>query len=439
MYKRLIIAKRLLSDAGVIFISIDDNEMANLKLLCDEVFFEKNFLGEFIHQRAKGGGQAKHIVKGHDYILCYAHDATIAQISRPKVIQQGIVVHNGIECLRNDDVIRKTFGKYDKTLGDRRCFYEELIEYKGLAKKNEVDELVQKGIYCLEKNKTGMHTIVEYIPVSSARSKHYSIIKVLSEIGKQELEDLGISNFDYPKPLELIRLLTGSIYRDDTTILDFFAGSGTTLHATMQLNAEDGGHRQCILVTNNENGICENVTYERNKRVIQGYTTPKGENVPGLTANTLRYYKTDFISRDRTQRNMHALVEAATDMLCIKEDLYEEQTHFGQYKTHPKVLRYFALGNKRMLVLYRDEYTEEVAAEIGRIHLPQGEKIKVYIFSPSRYAYDDMFQDVAEKVTLVALPAAIYDAYKKVLPKRREKPLELQTDYNEANEEGGEQ
>ena len=407
--------------------------------MCDEIFGAARFLGEFIHQRAKGGGQAKHIVKGHDYILCYAHDATIAQISRPKVIQQGIVVHNGIECLRNDDVIRKTFGKYDKTLGDRRCFYEELIEYKGLAKKNEVDKLVQKGIYCLEKNKTGMHTIVEYIPVSSARSKHYSIIKVLSEIGKQELEDIGISNFDYPKPLELIRLLTGSIYRDDTTILDFFAGSGTTLHATMQLNAEDGGHRKCILVTNNENGICENVTYERNKRVIQGYTTPKGEEVPGLTANTLRYYKTDFISRDRTQRNMHALVEAATDLLCIKEDLYEEQTHFGRYKTHPKALRYFAQGSKRMLVLYRDEYTEEVAAEIENIELPQDEKIKIYIFSPDRYAYDDMFENVADKVMLVALPAAIYDAYKKVLPKRKEKLLELATEDKEANEEGGEE
>lgn len=249
----------------------------------------------------------------------------------------------------------------------------------------------------------------------------------------------GKKVFDNPKPNNIIARIIDFTSSFNSTILDFFAGSGTTLHATMQLNAEDGGHRQCILVTNNENGICENVTYERNKRVIQGYTTPKGENVPGLTANTLRYYKTTFISRDRTQRNMHALVEAATDMLCIKEDLYEEQTHFGQYKTHPKVLRYFALGNKRMLVLYRDEYTEEVAAEIGRIHLPQGEKIKVYIFSPSRYAYDDMFEDVAEKVELVALPAAIYDAYKKVLPKRREKPLELQTDYNEANEEGGEQ
>lgn len=254
----------------------------------------------------------------------------------------------------------------------------------------------------------------------------------------KELETiLGEKRFNNPKDRNIIQRILN--FRDNHIILDFFAGSGTTLHATMQLNAEDGGHRKCILVTNNENGICENVTYERNKRVIQGYTTPKGEEVPGLTANTLRYYKTDFISRDRTQRNMHALVEAATDLLCIKEDLYEEQTHFGQYKTHPKVLRYFAQGNKRMLVLYRDEYTEEVAAEIERIHLPQGEKIKVYIFSPDRYAYDDMFQDVAEKVTLVALPAAIYDAYKKVLPKRKEKLLELQTDHNETNEEGGEQ
>ena len=78
-------------------------------------------------------------------------------------------------------------------------------------------------------------------------------------------------------------------------------------------------------------------------------------------------------------------------------------------------------------------------AEIENIELPPDEKIKIYIFSPDRYAYDDMFEDVADKVTLVALPAAIYDAYKKVLPKRKEKLLELQTDNNEANEEGGEE
>ena len=208
------------------------------------------------------------------------------------------------------------------------------------------------------------------------------ILEPINQQGKSDITEVfnGKSPFSNPKPIGLVNYLFNTIINKDIKILDFFAGSGTTLDAAMKLNAKDGGHRECILVTNNENGICENVTYERNKRVIQGYTTPKGEEVPGLTANTLRYYKTDFISRDRTQRNMHALVEAATDLLCIKEDLYEEQTHFGHYKTHPKALRYFAQGNKRMVVLYRDEYTEDVAAEIKNIEVPQDEKIKIYIF-----------------------------------------------------------
>lgn len=77
-----------------------------------------------------------------------------------------------------------------------------------------------------------------------------------------------------------------------------------------RLNAEDGGKRQCILCTNNENGICENVTYERNKRVIQGYTKPNGDFVEGLHDNNLRYYRTEFVSRDRTTKNMRRLVQA---------------------------------------------------------------------------------------------------------------------------------
>lgn len=422
MNKRLLIAKKLLSDRGVLFISIDDNEMANLKLLCDNIFGEHNFLGEFIHQRAKGGGQAKHIVKGHDYILCYAHDANIASISRPKVIQQGIVLHNGIECLRNDDVIRKTFGKYDKSLGDRRCFYEELLQYKGQAKKDEIDRLIADGTYCLEVNKTGMHTIVEYVPVSSARSKHYSIIKVLSEIGKQELEELGITDFDYPKPLELIRLLAGSVYDSNALILDFFAGSGTTLHAVMQLNAEDGGKRQCILCTNNENGICENVTYERNKRVIEGYTKPSGEEVNGLSDNNLRYYRTDFVGRSRSTKNMRRLVQLSTDMLCIKENLYAEKKTFAGLPTFKNIYRYFEHGDKKMLVIYDERYVDEIVKMIASVETIS--KIKVYVFSPSEDPWEASFEPVNDKVELCALPQAIYNTYKRILPKRRQKPIE---------------
>ncbi len=225
--------------------------------------------------------------------------------------------------------------------------------------------------------------------------------------------------FSYPKSVPLIERVVRLYSNNNSVVLDFFAGSGTTLHATMQLNSEDGGHRQCILVTNNENNICEEVTYERNKRVINGYTTPKGVEVAGLKANTLRYYKTDYISRDRTQKNMRDLVAAATDLLCIKEDLYEEQKTFGRFKLKPNLARYFRNEKKHMLIIYREELIDEIAAEIKTMDFGKI-RLKIYVFSPGRYPFTDNFREVEDKVELVALPAAIYDAYQKVLPKRKE-------------------
>lgn len=203
-----------------------------------------------------------------------------------------------------------------------------------------------------------------------------------------------------------------------STILDFFAGSGTTLHATMQLNAEDGGHRQCILVTNNENGICENVTYVRNKRVIEGYTTPKGEDIEGLHNNNLRYYKTDFVSRERSAKNMRKLVALSTDMLCIKENLYTEQLTFGNLKTHNGIFRYFDDGRKKMLVIYREEAIDELVNAIDNMAV--SDKIIVYVFSPSEDPWEDSFAEVSDRVELCALPQAIYNTYQRILPKRKD-------------------
>lgn len=255
----------------------------------------------------------------------------------------------------------------------------------------------------------------------------------------------GEGVFDGPKPTKLIKLLLRIANGNNLRVLDFFAGSGTTLHATMQLNAEDGGHRQCILVTNNENNICEEVTYERNKRVINGYTTPKGVKVDGLKDNTLRYYKTDFISRERTQKNMRDLVAAATDLLCIKEDLYEEKQKFGHLKLKPNLARYFSDENKHMLIIYHEELIDVIVYEIKKMDFGKS-RLKIYVFSPGRYAFTDNFIEVENKVELVALPAAIYDAYQKVLPKRREKTFEEEakqeavfpTDLFAGQEEGGE-
>lgn len=239
------------------------------------------------------------------------------------------------------------------------------------------------------------------------------------EAKKELIKIFGQAPFDTPKPIRLIRRVLDLSTNKNSLILDFFAGSGTTLHATMLLNAEDGGHRRCILSNNNENGICENVTYERNRRVIQGYTTPKGEDVPGLKANNLRYYKTHLLPREQTIRNKRALVAASTDLLCIKNDVYAEQERFAGKKLKPSCARYFDNGKTKMLVIYNELTVNAFAETI--YHMEVDGKILIYVFSNTRYAYDDNFEDVLDKVELCALPAAIYDAYRNILPEQEMK------------------
>jgi adenine-specific DNA-methyltransferase len=108
----------------------------------------------------------------------------------------------------------------------------------------------------------------------------------------------------------------------NSIILDFFAGSGTTGHAVMELNKEDGGNRQYILCTNNENNICEEVTYERLKRVMTGYENKKGDKVEGLGGN-LEYLKCEFVDKTKHTDNMKMrLTRACTEMLCLKENVF---------------------------------------------------------------------------------------------------------------------
>ena len=459
MNKRLKIAKKLLSDKGVIFISIDDNEQAQLKLLCDEILGSHNFLAQIIWERAYAPiNLKKHFSECHDYIICYARSIDNALCNGlprsadanskyknpdndprglwrtdnlavgPRVEAQvyEIVTPSGRRVMPPEGYCwRLTKERFQEYVADNRIWFGENGDLVP-APKRFLSEV---------KNSMTPMTIWKYTEVGH------------SQDAMRALRDLfgGKVLFSYPKSLPLIERVVRLYSQKDSTILDFFAGSGTTLHATMQLNAEDGGHRQCILVTNNENNICEEVTYERNKRVINGYTTPKGQKVEGLKRNTLRYYKTDYISRDRTQKNMRDLVGAATDLLCIKEDLYEEQNTFGRFKLKPHLARYFNDGRKHMLIIYREELIDEIAEEIK--HLDFGGKcLKIYVFSPGRYPFTDNFSEVEDKVELVALPAAIYDAYQKVLPKRKEKLFEeektqetiVQTDLFEEQEEGGE-
>ncbi len=450
MDRRLRIAKKLLSDRGVIFISIDDNEQANLKLLCDSVFGRGlDFVALIPWRKRTAKADVPHsLSQDYESILCYAkplfkagiksdtrkyyetsdfpgrpwrvHDLTkqTTASERPNSFFTMVNPKNGKTYPANPNrtwaITEETFKLYYNQ--DRIIFpgdYDFLRGNKPVLRYWKDDDEKKQGEYA------GFITVSSLLPSDVGMTQDGT--KDISEI-------LGKGVFGFPKPLSLIRYIIkiATPLPKKVQILDFFAGSGTTLHAVMQLNAEDGGHRQCILCTNNENGICENVTYERNKRVIRGYTKPNGEKVEGLHDNNLRYYRTEFISRSRTPRNMQRLVELATDMLCIKEDLYAEQTEMGGMRVVPRVFRYFAEGERKMLIIYCEEYIEEIVRLIAKVETTA--PIRVYVFSPCEDPSSELFEPVAEKVEPVALPAAIYNTYKRILPKRRDRRVDIAAD-----------
>jgi adenine-specific DNA-methyltransferase len=242
------------------------------------------------------------------------------------------------------------------------------------------------------------------------------------------MEMFGFSPFGNPKDENVIsKILSFSSYKN-SIVLDIFAGSGTTLHATMQLNAEDGGNRQCILVTNNENNICEEVTYERNKRVIQGYINAKGEAVEGLVNNNLRYYKSEFVGRETSLKNKRELTQLATELLCIKENCYTE------HKIKIKQAKLFANARVSLLILFDDNIIPDAIELIKGL---DSKEIKVYVFSMGSDPYTEDFAEVLDKVTLCALPDAIYKAYQNVLPKKKRTfPLMEEVSETPTNENG---
>lgn len=441
MDKRLRIAKRLLSDRGVIFISIDDNEQANLKLLCDEVLGREKFIATIPWRKRTAKADVPHsLSQDFEWILSYGMDN----------FRCGIKAETR-KYYTTDDFPGKPWRVHDMTTqrtSDERpnCYFtivnpktgesypanpkrvwanneETFVDYYNQGRivfPGDYDFLrISKPVirYFKDDDDAKAGEFAGFTTVSTLMPKEVG----MTQDGTKDLDSVfGFKAFGFPKPLALIKyiLQISTPLPTNITILDFFAGSGTTLHATMQLNAEDGGNRKCILVTNNENNICEEVTYERNKRVINGYTTPKGEQVEGLKANNLRYYQIDHVERESSLTAKRKLMVASAELLCIKHDIYEESTTFGTLKLKPHIARYFANDKQQMLIIYMVEAIERIVEEIQT--MPEDTNIMVYVFSTNNYAMDADFEDVADKVTLCALPAAIYNAYLKVLPKKGE-------------------
>ncbi|BEJ63798.1 site-specific DNA-methyltransferase [Campylobacter jejuni] len=259
MLPRLKLARDLLKEDGIIFISIDDNEQANLKILCDEIFGEENFISCFIWQKKSGGGQAKYFYEGHEYMLIYTKDKTnlngLFKFKEKPEINNDLIrkVHGKYT---NNESIKKILNLYPKdTIDHRNLMFEELdifLKENMISEKkyNDIKSKIDSGEYFLQQYKdTKFHLICSY--QDDNLSKMYSIFSGhWTSDGNEEIESIfnGKLVFENPKPTTLIKEIFFANTNQNDIILDFFAGSGTTAQAVMELNAEDNGNRKFILV-----------------------------------------------------------------------------------------------------------------------------------------------------------------------------------------------
>lgn len=262
IYPRLVLARNLLANDGVIFISIDDNEQENLKKICDEVFGEKNFIAQVIWERAYAPvNLKKHFSENHDYIICYAKDIDKAicnglpraseandRYSNPDNDPRGIWKSDNLSV---GPIVQSKIYEII-TPGGRKVLPPE--GYCWRLSKEKFKEFVKDNRIWFGKDGNNVPSIKRFLTEVKQSITPMTIWKY-SEVGhsqdaKQNLKKLfdGKSFFDYPKSVELIKRCIQLYSNESSIIIDFFSGSATTAHAVMQLNAEDGGKRKFIMV-----------------------------------------------------------------------------------------------------------------------------------------------------------------------------------------------
>ena len=413
MNKRLNIAKELLSDKGAIFISIDDNEAAQLIMLCNRIFSNMDFVAQIPWRKRTAKTDVPHsFSQDYEWILLYAmpkFQAGIEKESRkyyetPDFPGRPWRVHDLTKQTTAEERPNSYFTIVNPKTGEKypaqrnrtwaitedtfRVYYERnCIVFPGDYPFLKIKRPVFRYWKADDMKKAG-----DFFGYTAASSFLPAEVGMTQEGTKDITNIFGEKAFGFPKPVSLIKFLLriASPKVQDFTILDFFAGSGTTLQATMELNKEDGGHRQCILVTNNENNICEEVTYPRNKKVIEGYDTPKGEHVEGLHANNLRYFKMNMVPRKPSQRNRGMLAANMVDMLRIKHDIYTQKSQIGSYTVNASTTRYYEDNGRGLLIIMTPNEIQSVVEAIKPMPQPK-DKIIVYVFSDGSYAYDDDF------------------------------------------------
>ena len=298
MYPRLVLLKQFLREDGAIFVSIDDNEVASLRLLMDEIFGKSNFIANLIWEKRKNRENRKALSVRHDHVLCYSRS-----FSSEKIIHQLPMDKEALARYKNQDDDPKGPWKSDPATaqaghGTLTQFYD-LIAPNGKSHKlpsgrcwvhtqEVMNEKILQGSIWFGAHGNNVPRIKTYLHDKERGLTPETILFADSvstnEKAKNDLKVIfsGEVPFETPKPHELIqRFIQMTMNEKDSIILDSFAGSGTTGHAVLKQNVADGGNRKFILVEMEEQ-IAASITAERVRRVAGGYTDAKGKKVPGL-------------------------------------------------------------------------------------------------------------------------------------------------------------
>ena len=434
MNKRLRLSKELLTDDGILIATIDDYEAHTLRLLLDEVFGEENRLSTVIVLNKKSGRSTdKFFATSHEYYYFYAKNIQNAKTG----------------LLANDESLQATFRNEDEggrfkwrdflrtggfsTPEERPnshypIYYDaksgridvvpfpeafEIIPLDSKGKKRvwrqtrpSLMKLVAEDEISIQNTKSGYKVRIkdrirtEAIPKTVWDSPKYDA----ATHGTKLLEKIlgRPRSFDFPKSLYAVRdaLDVALFEKKEAIVLDYFAGSGTTGHAVLELNRTKHMGLSFILCTNSESNIAEEVTYPRILNVINGY-----EDVPGISAN-VKFFKTDFVKREATDDQTRAqLVSRTKQIIAIKEDTYDEVVSNENFAIMESASKYSA-------IVYNQDSIGEIIQVLSL--LPGDKPVGIYIFSLSNDRYEIDFENLEKQYSLKPIPEGLLSVYRRI-------------------------
>ncbi len=433
MNSRLLLAKQVLKKDGVLICSIDKNEKNHLGVLLEDLFkgYEIHCI-TVVHN--PGGVQGKNFSYNNEFaffvfkpgkkinlqnreekpdirplrdVSTGSHLRTDAKncfypikIKDNKIISFGDVCkdsfHPESENIKNKDGSIDVY-PIDASGEERKWTF---ARHKVESIRNELSVKFNKSrnIFDIERRKT--HFTYKTVWNDKLFNANSYGTKLLREIIKVD--------FPFPKSLHLIKEFIKSIKgNEDALILDFFAGSGTTGHAVLEMNKEDSGKRRFILCTNNESNIARDIAYERLSKVINGYKQIRSRKDIAALGGNLKYFQTSLIPNQRTDKDKKLFMSNATDLICLKENSFEE-----------------VIVKKDQFSIYRSDYLhvviifdllayEEIVKSITKIDKP----FHVYIFSLGNDDFQDEFEDLSQVKKVIPMPGSIIEIYNRILGK----------------------